>query len=68
MPMMRNRVELASSCSFFVFFKNKFVTMWRNTSPHWTKKMRPTQERLAQKVRVTGTRSKFDSPIKVEIC
>ena len=54
--------------SRLVFVSTIWTIMCRATSPHYTRKIIPTQDKLAQNVIVFGTRSRSASFIKVEIC
>ena len=68
MAMIIKSVELAFAYSYYVLSMKILVIMWIPKSPHWTKNMKPTTERLAQNVPLTGIRSRSASLIKVEIC
>ena len=56
----KNVVELASDCSFFDLLTTISAIILTHSSPHWTRKMNPTTERFAKKVRFTGTKSRSE--------
>ena len=58
--MNKNVVEFASDCSCFDLLTTISAIILTQSSPHWTRNMNPTTERLAKKVLFTGTKSRSE--------
>ena len=64
----KNVVEFAYDYSSFDLLTTMSAMMLTHSSPHWTRKMNPTTERFAKKVRFTGTKSRSEILIVLWIC